>query len=99
MQPVVQHLPMLRLFPPREEIEWQGNQRVEQIMKLVLIPEIRPALFPHLIDGFGIEAARFFDHTCGQGARQRDSTRPAFFQASFVQKCVWIGVQQLMREL
>lgn len=59
--------------------KWQRNDRVQQIVQLMLVANVRPALASHLLDGALIELARFFKDTLGKRSSQGDGAGATFF--------------------
>ncbi len=82
-----------------EEVDGESDEGVEEVVELVFVANVGPALAADLVDGSLIEAACFFEDAGGQGAAEGDSAGAAFFEAGFVEEGVGVGVEQLVREL
>ena len=77
----------------------KSDQRLQRIVKLVGVANIRPSLLAHFGDGRGIEPADFREHGFGQHAAHLDGAGAAFFERRVVQIGVGIRVQDLVRKL
>ncbi len=72
----------------------QGNERVEQVVELVLVAQIGPDLFADGVDGRRIDQAG----GVRQDAAESGGAGAALFEAGVVEEGVGVGVEQLVGE-
>ena len=89
---------VLRLRVPHG-LKRQRNQRMQQVMELMLIAQIGPYLAAYCFNRSLIQSSRASGNAVGQRAAKIDGARAAFLQSGIVEERVWIRVQQFMREL
>lgn len=90
---VVEVLPVAGLVAV-EGGEWEEDERVEQVVKLVLVAEVGPDFAADGCDGCGVDAPGFV----GEFATESGGAGAALFEASFIEVGVGVGVEELMRE-
>src|SRR5215469_11011940 len=79
--------------------ERQQDNAHQQIMQLVLIPYVGPALGPHRLNGGWIYPPGLFQNACRDLPIQGNRASSAFFESSFVEKCIRICVDQFVGKL
>src|SRR6185437_384833 len=77
----------------------ERNDRVEEIMKLVFVTKVRPALAANFVDSVLVEPACLFEDTFGQRSPQRNSAGTSLFQAGIIEEGIWIRIDQFVCEL
>ncbi len=82
-----------------EEGEGERDEREEEVVELVLVAEVGPALGANGGDGGGVELAGVVGDARRERAAQGDGAGAAFFGASLVEEGVGHGVDELVREL
>jgi len=85
--------PVTGLFPV-DDVEREGDERVEEIVEFVFVAEIGPDLFANGGDGGGVDFAGFV----GESAAERGGAGAAFFEAGFVEVGVGVGVEEFVSE-